>query len=53
VAASGIRSDVPAYIELDMGLAPPGSYEIQVIVTDRLTGSRTSNSMRFRTLPDR
>ncbi len=53
VTSTGIRAEVPSYIELDMGLAPPGSYELQVIVTDQLTGARTSNSMRFRTLPDR
>ncbi len=52
VRSTGIRSDVPSYIELDMGLAPPGTYEIQVIVTDLFTGAKTSNSLRFRTLPE-
>ncbi len=53
IEATGIRSDVPSHIELDMRLAPPGAYELQLVVTDRLTGSTSSSALRFRTLPGR
>ena len=53
VDVTGIRPDVPSHIELDMRLAPPGSYELQLVVTDRLTGATSSSALRFRTLPER
>lgn len=53
IRSSGIRFDEPSYLELDMSLAPPGTYELQLVVTDRLGGGSTSNALRFRTLPER
>jgi len=51
IEQSGIREEVPSWLEIDMKLAPPGSYELQLVVTDRLTGRTASNTLRFRSVP--
>ncbi|MFO7768829.1 MAG: tetratricopeptide repeat protein [bacterium] len=48
---TGIRSDVESYFELDMNLAPAGTYQLQVTVTDNLTGESATSVTIFRTVP--
>jgi len=50
VEQNGIQAEVPAWLEIDMQLAPPGTYELQLVVNDRLTGSSASNTLRFRSV---
>jgi GWxTD domain-containing protein len=51
IEQNGIRNEVPSWLEIDMKLAPPGTYELQLVVTDRLTGRTASNTLRFRSVP--
>ncbi len=51
IEQSGIRTEEPAWLEVDMRLAPPGAYELQLVVSDRLSGRTASNTLRFRSVP--
>ncbi len=50
---SGISPEMASWLEVDMSSLPPGSYLLELTVTDEVSGQKVTNSLLFRTLPAR